>query len=171
MRLLRGTADTSAAGEGRRRRRPMGHVLEREQWVSAGIEETFSFFANAANLEAITPPFLDFSIVSPPPIVMHEGTLVEYRLGLFGIPIGWLTRIEEWVPERSFTDVQLRGPYALWVHRHRFTPQSGGTLIADRVEYRLPAAPWSDPVRALFVRPTIERIFDYRRDVIRRVLD
>ena len=152
------------------RRHPKAHAYECEQWVAAGVEETFSFFANAANLEAITPPFLNFSIVTPLPIAMGEGTLIEYRLGLFGMPFGWLTRIEEWRPEHAFTDVQVRGPYDLWVHRHHFIPRDGGTLITDRVEYRLPGAPWSDPVRALFVHPTVERIFAYRRDVIRRVL-
>lgn len=82
----------------------------------------------------------------------------------------WLTRIDEWEPARSFTDRQLRGPYALWVHEHRFTARDGGTLVRDRVEYRLPWEPLSAPVRRLFVRPTIERIFEHRRQVIARIL-
>jgi ligand-binding SRPBCC domain-containing protein len=136
------------------------------QWVNADLERTFAFFSDAANLEAITPAFLHFRIVSPLPIEMREGTLIEYRLRLYGAPIHWITRIEEWQPRRSFTDVQLRGPYARWVHRHRFTPRDGGTLVEDHVEYRLPAAPLSAPVHALFVRPSVERIFAHRRRAI-----
>lgn len=141
-----------------------------EQWVKADLERTFAFFSDAANLEAITPSFLHFRILTAFPIEMSQGTLIEYRLRLFGAPVHWLTRIEEWQPGRFFTDVQVRGPYALWVHRHRFTPRDGGTLVEDRVEYRLPAAPLSAPVHALFVRPTIERIFAHRRRAIARIL-
>jgi hypothetical protein len=87
-----------------------------------------------------------------------------------GLPLGWLTRIEEWEPNRSFTDVQLRGPYARWIHRHDFVPHDGGTWVRDRVEYSLPLAPLTDPAHALFVRPTLERIFAYRRSAIVRLL-
>ena len=146
------------------------HRLDTEQVVGAGIEGTFAFFANAANLDAITPPSLGFTILTPLPIEMREGTLIEYRLGLLGIPIHWLTRIDEWTPGRSFTDTQLRGPYALWVHRHSFAPHQDGTLIRDRVDYALPLAYLTAPIHALFVRHMIERIFAYRRDVIARVL-
>ena len=145
-------------------------LFEAEQAVVAGIDETFTFFSNAANLDAITPPSLGFTILTPPPIVMGEGTLIEYRLRVLGMPIHWLTRIDEWTPGRSFTDTQLRGPYALWVHRHSFVPHRGGTLIGDRVEYALPLPSLTAPVHAMFVRPMIERIFAYRREVIARVL-
>jgi len=146
------------------------HRLETEQVVAGGIEETFAFFSDAANLDAITPPSLGFTILTPLPIEMREGSLIEYRLGLVGIPIHWLTRIDEWSPGRSFTDTQLRGPYALWVHRHSFAPHRDGTLIRDRVDYALPLPHLTAPVHALFVRPMIERIFAYRREVIARVL-
>ena len=146
------------------------HVLISEQRVGAELEETFAFFSDAANLQALTPPFLDFSILTPLPIEMRTGTLIEYRLRLMGLPLGWLTRIEEWEPNRSFTDVQLRGPYARWIHRHDFVPHDGGTWVRDRVEYSLPLAPLTDPAHALFVRPTLERIFAYRRSAIARLL-
>jgi len=145
-------------------------VYSCEQWVGVDIERTFAFFSNAANLEAITPGFLRFRIVTPQPIEIREGALIEYRIRLFGAPVHWLTRIEEWQPGRSFTDVQVRGPYALWVHRHRFMPRGGGTLVEDHVEYRLPGAPLSAPVDSLFVRPTVERIFAHRRRAIERIL-
>jgi ligand-binding SRPBCC domain-containing protein len=146
------------------------HRLETEQVVATDIEETFDFFSNAANLDAITPPSLGFTILTPLPIEMREGTLIAYRLGLLGIPIHWLTRIDEWTPGRSFTDTQVRGPYAHWVHRHSFAPHPDGTLIRDRVDYALPLPFLTAPVHALFVRPMIERIFAYRREVITRVL-
>ena len=145
-------------------------MLTGEQRVGAGLEEAFTFFSDAANLQALTPPFLHFSILTPLPIQMRTGTLIEYRLGLMGLPLGWLTRIEEWEPNRSFTDVQLRGPYARWIHRHDFVPDAGGTSVRDRVEYALPLAPLSGPAHALFVRPTLERIFAYRRSAIARLL-
>ena len=146
------------------------HRFETEQAVAAGIEDTFAFFSDAANLDAITPPSLDFTIRTPLPIEMREGALIEYRLRLLGIPIRWVTRIDEWMPRRSFADTQLRGPYAVWVHHHSFTPHGSGTQIPDRVDYALPLPSLSAPIHALFVRPMIERIFAYRREVIARVL-
>jgi ligand-binding SRPBCC domain-containing protein len=146
------------------------HLLTSEQRVRAGLDETFAFFADAANLQAITPPFLDFAIRTPLPIEMRAGTLIEYRLGLMGLPMGWLTRIDEWEPGRGFTDVQLRGPYTRWVHRHTFERDGTGARVLDRVEYALPLAPLSAPAHALFVRPTLERIFAYRRAAIARRL-
>ncbi len=146
------------------------HVIAAEQRVRADLEETFAFFSDAANLEGITPPFLGFSILTPLPIVMREGALIEYRLKLMGVPLGWLTRIESWVPNVSFTDVQLRGPYARWVHTHRFERVSGGTVVRDRVEYSLPSSPLSEPFHPWFVRPMVERIFSYRRSAIAQLL-
>lgn len=141
-----------------------------QQWLPADLDRTFAFFSDARNLEAITPDFLHFRIVTPLPVEMREGARIEYRLRLFGMPVDWLTRIEEWRPGHGFTDVQVRGPYAQCIHQHRFTPQNGGTLVEDRVDYRVPLAPLSSPVHALFVRPTVERIFAHRREAIARLL-
>jgi hypothetical protein len=142
------------------------HVFETEQWVPAGIERTFAFFADARNLEDITPPFLRFRILTPLPIEMRAGTIIDYALSLHGVPIRWRTRIEEWRPGVSFVDAQIRGPYALWVHRHRFEPSRGGTAVRDRVDYALPLDPLSRPAHALIVRPDVERIFAHRHAVI-----
>ncbi len=144
--------------------------FESEQWVPAPPDATFDFFSDASNLEAITPDFLHFRILTPLPIHMGEGVLIDYRLRLHGAPVHWVTRIEAWKPGRSFVDRQLQGPYALWVHEHAFEARDGGTLVRDRVEYALPLDPLSRPVHALYVRPTIERIFAHRREVIGRVL-
>ncbi len=146
------------------------HVLQTDQWVPAPVGDTFAFFADAANLEAITPEFLGFRILTPLPIAMRDGALIDYQLRLGVLPVRWRTRIERWVPGREFVDVQLRGPYARWVHRHTFTPERGGTRVRDRVEYALPFAPLSEPIHALAVRPLLERIFRHRHAVIARVL-
>jgi ligand-binding SRPBCC domain-containing protein len=138
--------------------------------VPAAAAECFAFFSDAGNLEALTPPFLHFRIVTPGPITMRAGALIEYRLSLFGLPLPWLTRIDDWQPGRGFTDTQLRGPYARWVHRHTFAPVDRGTWLRDEVEYALPLVPLSDPVHTLFVRPRLHHIFGYRQDAIVRLL-
>lgn len=142
------------------------HVFETEQILSAPLDRVFEFFSDATNLETITPPFLRFSILTPSPIAMHEGAYIRYRLELHGLPMEWLTRIDEWSPGRSFVDRQLRGPYARWVHRHSFEPDPRGTRVHDLVEYALPLDPLSRPAHPLFVRPQIRRIFHYRREVL-----
>ncbi len=146
------------------------HTYETTQWVPAHLDETFAFFSDAENLEAITPPYLHFRILTQLPITMGEGVLIDYRLRLHGLPVHWLTRIEDWSPGRSFVDRQLTGPYAHWVHRHTFEAEDGGTRVSDRVDYALPYDPLSRPVHTLYVRPMVERIFRYRRGVISHVL-
>jgi ligand-binding SRPBCC domain-containing protein len=162
--------DRSASAELSFGRHGRYHILRSRQWVAASPEATFAFFSDAANLEAITPPVLRFRILTPLPIAMRTGALIEYRLILLGLPLPWLTRIEEWCAGRSFTDVQLRGPYARWVHRHAFASEWGGTWVHDEVEYALPLAPLSEPVHALIVRPRLRKIFTYRQHAIARLL-
>ena len=138
-------------------------TLRREQTLPGSPEDVFAFFAEAGNLEAITPPWLSFRIVTPRPIAMGPGTLIEYRLRLHGLPISWLTRIEVWEPGVRFVDQQLRGPYALWHHTHEFAAApGGGTLMTDTVRYALPLGPLGEAAHALFVRRDLERIFNYR---------
>jgi ligand-binding SRPBCC domain-containing protein len=137
------------------------HTLEREQVLPVQPGEAFQFFADAHNLEAITPPWLRFQVVTPPPIPMRPGTQIEYRLRLHGVPLGWLSRIEIWEPGRRFADLQVRGPYRLWHHTHSFTPHERGTSMSDLVRYALPI-----PGVGRFVRRDLERIFDYRRDAV-----
>lgn len=128
------------------------------------LEEVFAFFADAANLESLTPTFLRFRIVTPPPIAMAAGTRIDYRLSLFGVPFGWQTRIESFEPGVRFVDVQVSGPYREWHHLHEFHRDPLGTRMIDRVDYDLPLGPFGALTHRLFVRPTLERIFDYRAD-------
>ena len=142
------------------------HTFEAHQWVSSPIDQTFEFFADAANLEAITPPFLNFRILTKLPVEMRVGARIDYRIALYGLPMTWKTNIDQWQSGRSFIDRQLSGPYAQWIHLHTFEPSQGGTQLYDRVRYALPMDPLSRPAHPLFVRPTIERIFAHRRKVI-----
>ena len=147
------------------------HVLEREQLVPRPLDEVFAFFAQARNLERITPPWLRFEVLTPEPIAMAPGTLIDYRLRLRGIPLRWRSRIEEWEDGRAFADRQLRGPYRLWHHRHEFVACGAGTVVRDRVRYALPLGRLGSLAHAAFVRRDLERIFDHRRAAVRRLLD
>ena len=141
--------------------------LRRVQVLDAPVDEAFELFSRAENLEAITPPLLRFRITSPTPIDIGKGTLIAYRLRLHGIPVSWLTRIEEWDPPHGFVDRQLRGPYALWHHTHCFEPLGPDrTLMVDLVRYGHPFGPLGTIGEHLLVNRDLTRIFDYRRDSI-----
>jgi ligand-binding SRPBCC domain-containing protein len=157
--VLRSTAPAGAA-------MMLFHTLRREQWIPCPLEEVFAFFADARNLGAITPPWLKFEMLTPEPIRMAPGTELRYRLAWHGVPIRWVTQIRRWEPPHRFSDVQLRGPYRLWHHTHRFEPRDGGTRMRDVVRYRLPLGILGRAAHALRVRRDLQRIFDYRRDAI-----
>ncbi len=143
--------------------------LERTQLIPQSLGETFAFFADARNLEAITPPWLRFRILEAP-ATLERGSLLRYRLRLFGVPISWRTEITHWRAPRSFTDTQLSGPYRLWVHTHRFRMVAGGTEMHDHVAYRLRGGLLAPLANRLFVRPWLEAIFDYRAARLRELL-
>lgn len=135
-------------------------TIERELRVPRPLAEVFPFFSDPGNLEELTPPFLGFRIVSRPDAI-RTGSLIHYKLRLRGIPLHWTSEISEWNPPCSFVDVQRRGPYRMWEHRHTFEEVDDGaaTLVGDRVEY---AVPGGALVNRLFVRPDLEKVFDYR---------
>lgn len=139
---------------------PGFHVFSAEIWLPRPRAEVFRFFGDAANLEAITPPWVRFEILTPQPIAMAPGTLIDYRLRIHGLPLRWRTEIKVWEPPFRFMDEQLRGPYRLWRHWHTFEEQEGGTLCRDGVEYQVPGGAL---VNWLFVRHDVNRIFRYRQ--------
>jgi len=145
------------------------HTLRSEQFVPRPLEEVFAFFSDAGNLQEITPAFLDFRILTPRPIEIKAGTLLDYRLKWHGFPIRWRTRILEWNPPHSFVDLQLKGPYRLWRHTHTFHSEHGGTRMVDTVNYELPLGILGELAHALKVQRDVEGIFEYRRETIARV--
>jgi ligand-binding SRPBCC domain-containing protein len=144
------------------------YLLEREQLVGKPPERVFPFFARPENLALITPPSLDFRLLTPSPVGMERGRTVDYTIRILGMPVRWRTLISEYDPPRQFVDEQLSGPYCFWHHTHSFEAQGDGTLIRDRVRYALPLfliGLGRDLVHRLYVRRELEAIFDYRRDV------
>ena len=153
---------------------PVTHRLHTTTWIPRPRAEVFDFFSDAENLAAITPPELDFEIVTPTPIDMGEGTWISYRLGLFGVRFGWRTEITAWEPPYRFVDQQLRGPYRRWHHTHTFVPARGpggapGTRMDDEVRWALPLAPVGEAAYPL-VRAQLARIFGYRQRRIVEIL-
>ncbi len=139
--------------------------LHREVWLPRPPEAVFPFFADAGNLDRLTPPWLHFRILSPQPMEMAVGARIDYRLRLHGLPIRWRSEITAWDPPHGFVDEQRRGPYRVWIHRHRFEARRGGTLVTDHVRYAVPGGLLAD---RLFVRRDLRRIFDYRTAQLHR---
>lgn len=140
------------------------------QWIRSPIGEVFAFFADAHNLERITPPFIGFHVLAVSTPAIGEGTQIDYRLRLHGLPIRWTSRIEDWKPPYFFKDRQIRGPYREWLHEHEFRESDGGTLILDRVRYGLPLDPLGSWIAGRWVAVDIENIFNYRVDRITEIL-
>lgn len=143
----------------------MTHKLKTSVTIPLGIEETFGFFADASNLEKITPPELCFQILTPQPFDITEGSEIDYRLRLYGLPLSWRAKITNWSPPHLFVDEQIQGPYRLWVHIHRFYQQNGSTTIIDEVWYQLPLWPLGEIAYPL-VAAQLHRIFRFRRQAI-----
>jgi len=142
------------------------HTLKHESTIDLPRAEVFAFFADADNLEKITPPELSFQITTPQPIEMREGALIEYRIKMSGFPMSWRTLISKWDPPYEFVDEQLAGPYKQWIHRHTFTElDKNTTLIQDEVRYKLPFEPLGDLAHFLVARQ-LKGIFDFREKVV-----
>jgi len=135
--------------------------FESTLWVPRPRGEVFAFFSNAANLEALTPPWLHFQILNPG-IVIAPGARIDYRLKLHGLPLTWQSEISRWDPPTSFVDEQRKGPYRRWVHTHTFADERGGTRVGDAVDFEVPFA-W---LVGGFVTRDVQRIFAFRRQAL-----
>lgn len=142
------------------------YIFRSEQWLPRPLEEVFCFFADAGNLQILTPPWLHFKILTSGSMEMKPGTLIDYHLRLHGLPIHWQSEITVWDPPYRFVDEQRRGPYRLWIHEHTFADSDGGTVVKDRVEY---AVPGGAMIQKLFVAPDLYRIFEYRRQRLQKI--
>lgn len=139
------------------------HEIEYEQWVPGSPADVFPFFSNPYNLETITPDFLRFRVRGLTTPQLREGTRIDYRLALHGIPIRWQSIIDTWEPDRRFVDSQVKGPYKLWHHTHEFEPYNNGTLIRDRLRYELPLGPLGELIAGSWVARDVATIFAFRR--------
>ena len=146
------------------------YTLHRRHWVPRALPETFEFFEQPRNLPLITPPWLDFRILTPGPIVMARGLTIDYHVRVLGMRTHWRSLISEYDPPRSFRDVQVIGVYRLWDHRHRFWRENEGTVIEDVVVYEPPYGPLGALANRLFIDRQLRDIFDYRRRRIEELL-
>lgn len=145
------------------------HILQRKQIIERPRDEVFEFFADAGNLERITPPELNFQIITPQPIDIKNGALIDYKLKLRGIPITWKTEITQWNPPFDFVDSALKSPYKQWIHLHSFEEgKNGETIMRDIVRYRLPLEPLGD-LAHFYVKKELKYIFDYRCKIIEEI--
>ena len=141
------------------------HILIRETVLNGSIEEVFNFFSKAENLDKITPPILGFRIITPLPVEMKKGTLIDYKIKLNGIPFNWRTEITKWDPPNCFEDTQLKGPYKMWIHEHKFIERNNKTFMTDTVRYISPGGVIEFIPHNLIVKKKVNFIFDYRQKI------
>ncbi|MBC8283971.1 MAG: TIGR01777 family protein [Nitrospinae bacterium] len=146
-----------------------GHTLLIEQWVPQPIDKIFEFFTDPQNLETLTPNFLHFKILRSTSSPIQEGTFLDYSLKIRGIPVHWQSKITECIPGVRFSDEQTKGPYKFWHHTHEFFEKNGGTIIRDRILYKLPGWIPGDIIAHWFIRKDLEKIFLYRREVVEKL--
>jgi ligand-binding SRPBCC domain-containing protein len=139
--------------------------LTAETWVPAARDDVFPFFADAGNLQRLTPPWLHFSIRTRQPIAMSRGASIEYRISLHGLPMRWESEITRWEPPDLFVDEQRRGPYRRWIHTHRFIAERGGTRLVDEVSFDLVLGWLAGPL----VARDLQRIFTYRHETLHTI--
>ena len=145
--------------------------INMKQYINKPLEVVFEFFSKPENLEMITPKSLSFNILTPTPIKMEKGSLIDYTIRLFGIPIHWRTLISDYEPPFRFVDQQIKGPYTFWHHTHTFKLVEGGVEIIDDVKYSLPLGWLGTLAHAIWVRKDLEKIFEYRKTVIQHYFD
>ena len=145
--------------------------INTKQYINKSLDVVFEFFSKPENLEMITPESLSFNILTPTPIKMEKGSLIDYTIRLFGIPIHWRTLISDYEPPFRFVDQQIKGPYTFWHHTHTFQQVDGGVEIIDKVKYSLPMGWLGTLVHSIWVRKDLEKIFEHRKTVIQDYFD
>jgi ligand-binding SRPBCC domain-containing protein len=140
--------------------------FESQLWLPQPREKVFAFFSDPQNLDLITPPRLHFRTITPGQIEMRPGAVIDHRLRVLGFPLRWRSEITDWNPPSRFVDEQVHVPYQLWIHEHRFEERDGGTLVQDHVRY---AVLFDFLIHRFFIRPDIERIFDWREKKLREI--
>ena len=145
--------------------------INMKQYINKPLDVVFEFFSKPENLEIITPESLSFNILTPTPIKMGKGSLVDYTIRLFGIPIHWRTLISDYEPPFRFVDQQIKGPYTFWHHTHTFKLVEGGVEIIDQVKYSLPLGWLGTLAHAIWVRKDLEKIFEYRKTIIQNYFE
>ena len=145
-------------------------TLDAKMWLPLGIDQVFAFFSDAHNLDALTPAVLRFQTLTPRPIDMHVGTLIDHKLRVHALPIRWQSEITVWNPPHQFVDEQRRGPYKRWRHVHDFVACEGGTSILDHVEYAAPGWICEPLLHRWLVGPDLRAVFTYRQQKIRELL-
>ncbi len=146
------------------------YSLQRTQFIPAPRSRVFAFFAKPENLALLTPPSLGFNMLTPSPVTMKDGALIDYTIRVAGLPVRWTTIITRFESPARFVDVQLKGPYSYWHHTHEFSAVDGGTQMTDTVRYGIPAGIFGRLVRELFVRQRLERIFDFRAERLKEIV-
>jgi ligand-binding SRPBCC domain-containing protein len=142
------------------------HILTKTTIINKPLSEVFEFFSNAENLNKITPPDMQFKILTPLPIIIKKGTLIDYKIKVSGIPFNWQTEITEWEPNKRFTDKQLKGPYRVWIHEHTFEEKDGKTIMNDHVQFLSPGWLLEPIINKLFIEKKVKGIFAYREKIL-----
>jgi len=145
------------------------HIIIRKTIIKRPLHEVFDFFSKAENLNLLTPPELQFKILTPLPIEMKQGTLIDYKIKLNGISFAWKTLIAKWQHNEYFVDEQIKGPYKIWHHTHSFKAIDGGTEMTDEVKYLSPGWIFEPIIQALFIKKKVEQIFDYRNSQLKTI--
>ncbi len=147
------------------------HFLKSQIQINKPISEVFQFFSKAENLNLLTPPELNFKIITPLPIVLNCGAIIDYRIQLSGFPFSWKTEITKWNPPYQFVDTQLQGPYQTWIHEHKFESKDGYTIMHDLVEYKAKGWIFEPLIHRFFVAKRVKKIFEYRTLQINRLFN
>lgn len=142
------------------------HVYSEVTYINQSIEEVFDFFSKAENLNLLTPPFLKFKILTPLPIKMGVGTFIDYKIILNGIPFKWKTKISKWEQNKVFVDEQIKGPYKVWIHEHKFEMVESGVKMTDTVQYQSPGWIFEPIINKLYIESKVKEIFAYRKKVL-----